>query len=177
MAGQLGVHHLVAPGAEPAGPLHPEEEIRQPEPPPVEERGLVDDVVAALDGLASGPRRRLQPRPPIGQAAVLRDPSYSPARRLQPGEIAPLVLLAALGDQVQLRIEPLRPGDEAGERSQLQPDEMLAGQEADQIRGREDGLPIDELHRTTIAPGDDSLPVTAPAARVRQPTGSRFAGR
>ena len=147
VAGELGVHHLVAPGAETAGPLDPDQEVRQPEPPPVEERGLVDDVVAALDGLASGPGRGLQSRPPVGQAAVLRDPGHSPARRLQPGEIAPLVLLAALRDQVQLRIETLRLRDQPGERSQLQPDEMLAGQETDQIRGSEDGLPIDELHR------------------------------
>ncbi len=147
MAGELGVHHLVAPGTETAGPLDTDQEVRQPEPPPVEERGLVDHVVTALDGLTSGPGRRLQSRPSIGPITILRDPSHPPAGLLQPREIAPLVLLAALRDQVYLRIETLRLRDQAGKRSQLQPDEMLAGQEADQIRGGEDGLTIDELHR------------------------------
>ena len=51
VAGELGVHDLVAPLAEVAGTLDPDQEVRAAEPAAVEERGLVDDVVAASHGL------------------------------------------------------------------------------------------------------------------------------
>ncbi len=147
VTGELGVHDLVTPGAEAARPHVPDQEVRQPEPPSIEERGLVDHVVATLDGLACHPCRGLQARPAIGLSAVLGDSSHSPPLRLQSREVAPLVLLSALRDQIQLRVQPIRLRHEPGQRGQFQPDEMLAGQEADQIRGREDGPAIDELHR------------------------------
>ena len=114
VAGQLGVHHLVAPPAETAGPLDPDQEVRQPEPPPVEERGLVDDVVAAPDGVERRPGCRFVSRPPIRQPGFLGDPRHPPALGLQSGEIAPLVLHAAFRDQIYLRIETFRLRDEAG---------------------------------------------------------------
>ena len=86
---------------------------------------------------------------PVGPAASssLGDPGHAPAAALELRQVARLVLQAALGDQVDLRIEALRPLDQAGQGRQLQPDEMLAGQEADEVRGGEDGAAVDELHR------------------------------
>ncbi len=147
MASQLRVHHFVAPGPEVAGAFDPDQEVRQPEPPAIEERGLVDHIVPAFDGLTSGTSRRVQAGASIRQAPILGDPSHAPVRRLKAGEVTPFVLFAALGDQVQLRVEAFRLCDQAGQRSQLQTDEMLAREKADQIRGREDRLPVDELHR------------------------------
>ena len=57
------------------------------------------------------------------------------------------MLVAALRDQVYLRIHAFRTLHQAGQGGQLQPDEMLAGEEPDKVRGGEYGPPVDELHR------------------------------
>ena len=74
-------------------------------------------------------------------------PGDAPAIRLEAGEVARLVLVAAPGDEVDLRVVAIRPRHEAGQGGQLEAHEVLAGQEAHEIRGREDGLAVDELHR------------------------------
>jgi hypothetical protein len=57
------------------------------------------------------------------------------------------MLEAALRYQVDLRIQPDRSLHQARHRRQLQANEMLAGQETDQVGRGEDGLSADELHR------------------------------
>ena len=81
------------------------------------------------------------------------DPRNHPARGLEAGQVSRLVLEAASRYQIDLGIEPDRPIHQAGHGRQLQAHEMLAGEKADQVRRREDGLTADELHRPTIAPG------------------------
>jgi hypothetical protein len=150
VAGQLGVDDLIAPGAQSARPLDSHHEIGQPEPPPVEEGGLVNHVVAAPDRLPRGLRGRPQPRQTVrgrNVAIGCLDARDLPPAALELRQIAGLVLETALRDQVYLRVESHRPIDQPGHGRQLEPDQMLARQEPDQIGCREDRLAIDELHR------------------------------
>ena len=71
------------------------------------------------------------------------------------------MLEAAPADDVELGVVAHGPFDEVGQRGSLQLGEMLAGQVGDQIRGGEDGSPIDQLHGATIDGPRDSLPVSA----------------
>ena len=150
VARQLGVDDLVAPLAEGAGAINAQEEVGQPEPPPVEERGLVDHVVAPPDRLLRRGSRRTQPLETLRARQVVPagiDAGDAPALCFERCQIAGLVLEAALGDQVDLRIEPDRPVDQTGHRRELQADQVLARQIADQIGRGEDGAVVDELHR------------------------------
>jgi hypothetical protein len=61
-----------------------------------------------------------------------------PAALLQVGEVSRLVLEASRRDQVYLRIQPHRLVDKPGHRRELQPDQMLACQEPDEIGRGED---------------------------------------
>ena len=150
VASELRVHHLVAPAAQGAGPFHAHQEVGQPEPPAVEERRLVDDVVAPPDRLFRGRRRGSQPFESRGGRRVVIAGVHSrhaPPVAFERRQIAGLVLEASPRNQIDLRIEPDRPLHQPGHRRQLQADEMLAGQEADEIRRGKDGVATDELHR------------------------------
>ena len=116
LVGQLGVGDLVAPGPEGARLLDAQQEVRVPEPAAVEERRLVDDVVAATDrGLGLGD---LAPQPiasrggaavRVRPARVRFDAGHPATHRNEPLEIPGLVLEAALADEVQLRVGANRP--------------------------------------------------------------------
>ena len=51
------------------------------------------------------------------------------------------------------------PADEASQGGALQPDEVVAGEVGDEVRGGEDGPAVDRLHPTTLAADRDSSPV------------------
>jgi hypothetical protein len=55
------------------------------------------------------------------------------------------VLLATPREHVDLRIVADRPLDESRDGRTLESREVLAGQEADEVGGAEDGLAVDEL--------------------------------
>src|SRR6185503_13138551 len=90
-ARELGVHDLVAPGPESARHLHAYEEVRVAEPAAVEERGLVDDVVAAADGRLGGGGGAAQPLAAILDTLLGRKARDLPPRRLQIRQVALLV--------------------------------------------------------------------------------------
>ena len=94
------------------------------------------------------------------------------------------MLEAALLDDVQLRVVSDRALDEARQAGQLERREVLAGEEADEVGGREDGLAVDQLHVSErVGPSchrsrteADLLGHTAPIAfalRSRLPLASR----
>ena len=126
----------------------PEQEVREPEPGAVEEARLVDDVVTAEDRLAGGVGRRaialaLAARPLVpGQLELLDMAAVRDERR----EVALLVLVAALPGSIELRVDPVRPLDVSGERTELEIRQVRALQEPDQVRRRVDRLAVDELH-------------------------------
>jgi hypothetical protein len=72
-----------------------------------------------------------------------RDP---PAGGLQTCEVADLMLDAAPGNQVDLRVHSDWLGDQSSQGRQLEANEVLAGQETDQVCCGKDGLARDELH-------------------------------
>jgi hypothetical protein len=150
MARQLRVHHLVAPRADGAWPLDAQQEVREPEPPAVEERGLVDGVVAAPDclgrGRGGGPQL-VQPSRAGGVVVPGVDSRDASPVGFQSRQVASLVLETSLRDEVDFRIDPGRAFHQPGERRQLQAHEVLAGQETDQIGRGEDRIAADELHR------------------------------
>src|SRR5882724_3341326 len=104
-ASQLGVQRLVAPGAEPGGPVDLEEEVRAPAPPPIHERGLRDDFDAGPHGLGGLSRRRLEvPRLPE------RDLHDLAPLGPEPFEVGALVLLALAPQQLGVLVGDERPG-------------------------------------------------------------------
>ena len=126
----------------------PEEEVREAEPRAIEEAGLEDDVLAAQDGLPGlGRLAPVEVRPWLVLGSILIQAADTPSAAGQTLEVGLLVLLAALGDEIELRILPLRPLDEAAEGRALEVRQMGAGEETDQIGGREDRPTINELHR------------------------------
>ena len=116
------------------------------EPPAVEERGLVDDVVAAADGGLGEGGFVAKAGAPILDRLVLLDARDAAARGLEAGQMALLVLEPAILHHLQLRVFSYRPLDEPRRGRELERGEMLAGEEADEVGGREDGLSVDQLH-------------------------------
>ncbi len=150
VAGELGVHDLVAPATELAGPIHSQQEVRQAEPPAVEERGLIDRLRSASHRVFRGGGGIAQRGEPGGRLDVprrRRNPDHPCHALFEPGQVSGLVLQTAFGDQVYLRVDPIRARHHSAHRGQFQPDEVLAGEEADQIRGREHRRVANELHR------------------------------
>ena len=177
VAGELGVGDLVvvrAPDRRPIRVVDPQQEVGVAAPRPVEERRLVDDVGA---GGHRGDRfggRGSQSVALILDRPVRFDLDRRASRRLQVGEVALLVLEAALADDVELGIVAHRPLDEVGQGGPLELGEVLAGQIGDQVRRGEDGSPIDQLHASTIARvataclSRGALGARAPRASVEQ---------
>jgi len=157
VARELGVHDLVAPGTEGARRLDTHEEVGVPEPAAVEERGLVDDVVPAADGGLGVGGGAAKLGAAIRDGLVPLDPRDPTARGLQVGQIALLVGHSALLQDVQLRVLAHRPLHQARRGRELERGQMLAGEEADEIRGREDGLAADDLHEAPN-PGPIRMP-------------------
>ncbi len=168
MPRELGVHDLVAPGPEGARRLDAHEEVGIPEPAAVEEGGLVDDVVTAADRGLGGGGAAAQPFAPILDGLVRVDARDLPSRGFEIGQVALLVGEPALLQDVELRVRAHRPPHQARRRGQLQSGQVLAGQEPDEVRGREDGLAVDELHGRADPPaGDDQDPTAASRPRSR----------
>ena len=104
-ARQLGVERLVAPGAEPGGPLDLDEEVRAPAPPAIHERGLRDDLGAGPHGLCRLSRRRLEvPR------LAERDLDDLAPLGPEPLEVGALVQLALAPQQLRVLVGDERPG-------------------------------------------------------------------
>ena len=101
-----------------------------------------------------------QPLAAIRDGLVALDARDPTARAFQVGQIALLVGHPALLQDVQLRVLAHRPLHEARRGRELERSQMLAGEEADEIRGREDGLAADELHV-----GPDPGPIRMPRKR------------
>ena len=65
-----------------------------------------------------------------------------PALYPQPLDVAPLVVVAALPEEVELGVVPERPLALVAGAFQLERDEVVALQEADEVRGRDDERPV-----------------------------------
>jgi hypothetical protein len=99
----------------------------------VEEGGLEDDVIAALHG-RDGVRLGLAKLgPAVRDGVVLDDLRDLSAGRSQTREVALLVRVAALGDEIDLDVFSLRTLDQAVEGGTLHLCQMLALQVAHQI--------------------------------------------
>ena len=85
--------------------------------------------------------------------AVQLDRDGGPTVRREVGEVARLVLEAALADDVELRVVAHRPLDEAGQRRALELGQVLAGEVGDEVRGGVDGPPVDRLHGLNLSRG------------------------
>ena len=113
-------------------------------PAAVEERRLEDHVGARphrLDGLVVG---RAQLRGRGGDAS--RHLDDGPAGRLELGDVQALVRVAALLQELELRIVAERLLDLAARTRQLERDEVVALEEADEVRGADDQRAVDQLH-------------------------------
>ena len=145
--GQLRVGDVVAVLAEHGRPIvAPEQEVRVAAPAAVEERRLEDHVGARphrLDGLVVG-RAQLGRR--RGDAS--RHLDDGPAGRLELGDVQALVLVAALLEELELRVVAERLLDLAARTRQLERDEVVALEEADEVRGADDQRAVDQLHRS-----------------------------
>ena len=73
--------------------------------------------------------------------------TIGPAGRPKVVEVAALVLVAALLDQLDRRVAADRLPDEPGQRGSLQLEAVRAGEEADEVGGGVDGGAVEELHR------------------------------
>src|SRR5205085_10533463 len=144
------------------------------------ERGLVDGVVATADrGLGE---RGLPPQAlaAVGRRVLGLDARDPPAGGLEGGEEAGLVAQPALLDHVQLGIAADRPLDQAGGGGDLEAGQVLAGEEADEVRGREDRTAVEDLHGSRT-PGPIRMPRRAAGSGPEQggadqPTRSRTGG-
>ena len=150
--GELRVGDVVAAFAEDRRPIvAPEQEVRVAAPAAVEERGLEDHVGARphrLDGLVVG---RTQLRGCGGDTACHLDDG--PAGRLELGDVQALMRVAAFLQEFELRIVAERLLDLAAGARQLERDEVVALEEADEVRGADDERPVDQLHSPTIPTG------------------------
>lgn len=153
VAGQLGVRDLVLVGAPARRPLRvvaAQQEVRETQPGPVEERRLVDDVGPARHRVD----RRLRGAPQLGAPVLVLlafDPDDPAPVRFELGQVALFVLEAPAPDDVELGIVPLRAFDQPGEGGTLELGQVLAGEIGDEVGGRIDGSAVDRLHR-----GNDS---------------------
>ena len=132
-------------------------------PAAVEEGRLEDDVRAGLHrshglgvglpqlgGRLRGTTGHLDDRPSSGPELV---------------DVVALVIEAATADQVELGIIAERFLDRAGGAQQLERDEVVALEEADEIRGADDQRPVDQLHGPTLAAVRVRSPVTSGTIR------------
>ena len=163
--GELRVGDVVRIVAEHRRPVvAPDQEVRVAAPAPVEEGRLEDDVRAGphrRDGLVLG-LAQLSGR--LG--GTTRHLDHRPSRCPELVDVAALVIEAAPADQVELRILAEGLLDLAGGTQQLERDEVVALEEADEVRGADDQRPVDQLHGPTIA----AVRVRSPVTSVRSGT-------
>ncbi len=145
--GQLCVGDVVAVLAEHGRPIvAPEQEVRVAAPAAVEERSLEDHVGARphrLDGLVVGGAQ-------LGRRGgdASRHLDDGPAGRLELGDVQALVSVTALLQELELRVVAERLLDLAARTRQLERDEVVALEEADEVRGADDQRAVDQLHRS-----------------------------
>ena len=123
-----------------------DQEVRVATPAPVEEGCLEDHVGARVHrrhGLVVG---GAQVRRGCRHAARHLDDRVAGCFEL--GDVATLVLVAALLEQLELRIVAKRLLDLAACPRQLERDEVVALEEADEVRGADDQRAVDQLHRS-----------------------------
>jgi hypothetical protein len=147
VARQLRIGDLVRPRTEVARRVDPEQEVGEAEPRPVEERCLVDDVRAVEHCPFRG--GCLGPQPVAARHGLVvqsLDLDNRVPGRLEIGEVALLVGLAALRDELDRRVATLRLVHEAGHGRPLEREAVGAGQESDEVRRRVDGPAVDQLH-------------------------------
>jgi hypothetical protein len=140
--GELRVDDLVA------AVRLPLDEVRQPAPLPVHERGLVDDPGAGGErslGLAGRPL-------PVPVALVAeRDLDDVAPRVAQPLEVTRLVLVPEPLDEIPLRIRDLGPRQLAARDPKLELRQVRAGDPGRQVgRGERDGS-VREAHRDILS--------------------------
>ena len=129
MPRQLRVQHLVAPGAERRGPVDPLQEVRDSPPALREEHGLVDVVRAPPHRLRGAARAGLEVAP--GAQTHLDDGA---ARIVERREERLFVLLALAPEELGIGVLVARPPAFSQGHRQLQLGQVLAGQEAAQVR-------------------------------------------
>jgi hypothetical protein len=126
VAGELGVGDVVGPVAEPAGALVvADQEVGMAAPPAIEERGLVDDVGAALHGV----QRQL-----LRSGEVVRTMDLDDVQRpAHLGEDRPLVSVAERADERGAGVVAGRRSAQAEGDLLLQRRQVRAGKVADQV--------------------------------------------
>ena len=112
----------------------------------VEERRLVDDVVAGGHGIDRRCRGRAELLAAVRDRPVLLDLDGDSALGAEVREVPRFVLEAALADDVELRVVADRPLHEPGDGRALKLGQMLAGEEGDEVRGGVDGSAVDAIH-------------------------------
>jgi hypothetical protein len=148
MPRQLRIQDLVAPVAQHGGPVHALQEVRDPAPAAREEDGLIDVVGACAHGVGGAPGCCLEV---AGGAQVHLDHrAAGGAERVEEGL---LVLLALPPEQLGVGVLVARPAAFPEGHGQLQLRQMLAGEEAPQVRGREEELVVQMLHVWPLSDG------------------------
>ena len=145
-------------------------------PGAVEEGRLVDDVRAGGHRLDRRGRRGAQLVAAVLDRAVRRDLDRRAAGRGEVGEVALLVLEAALADDVELGVVAHGPLHEPGLGGALERGQVLAGEVGDEVRGGIDRAAIDavhlvgiRLHAATVAARRASLRGTVAGGREPVP--------
>ena len=151
VARELGVRHLVvvrAPARRAFGRIDPEEEVGVAAERAVEERRLVDDVVARGHGIDRRCRGRAELVATVRDRPIRLDLDGDSALGAQVREVPGFVLETALADDIELRVVADRPLHEPGDGRALELGQMLAGEEGDKVRGGVDGSAVDAIHST-----------------------------
>ena len=170
--GELGVGHLVMPGAEgavrlPGRVIDAEEEVRVTAPGAVEEGRLVDDVRPVEHGAEGELRGLVEAGPRVRGRAVARDLDNPPAGCPEVGQVALLVLVPARLDELDGRVAPDGLRDQAGQRRPLELEAVPAGEVAHEVGRGVDGSTVDELHAVRmLGAGGARLSGAFPGGRV-----------
>ena len=141
-AGELGVDDLVGAVGEAL------DEVGEPAPGAVGERGLVDDVGAVVDGslgLAGGA---------LPVAVVEVDLGDRAPVRLEPGEVGGLVLVPLAPDEVSVRVVPPGLVELAASDRELERRQVLARQEGVEVGRGEEQAAVAKAHWSLA--GDDA---------------------
>ena len=139
-AGELGVDDLVSVAVGAAL-----DEVREPAPGAVGERGLVDDVGSVVDGslgLAGGALPVAVVEGDLGDVAPLG---------LEPGQVGGLVLVPLAPDEVSVRVVPPGLVELAASDRELERGQMLARQEGVEVGRREERAAVKRLHISIVA--------------------------
>lgn len=138
---KLGVHRLVAPGAERGRAIDSLEEVGPAAPVAVHERCLVDDLGAGAHGLHG------RACPGLEVPGVRRDDLDDlPPLLPESGQVRRLVLLPFAAQQLVLLAGKVGARTRAPGDVERQPREMRALDVVVQIRGREGQAAVQELH-------------------------------